>query len=740
MIFFFAGLALGGVSASERGRPLRGWIGSDGEAREGHVVGRVLRAPELGEDGAWHLRAALRPEPDPAPGAPEAFVRLTIPSGADGEPSPVLSNLRAGDRIRVWARIGRPKRPGNPGQIDPRRILAARGEHASGWVKSPRLVELSGVGAAGPRRALDVALVWMRGRLDRALGPSGDARALAGAMLLGDREGLRPEVEQILRESGLAHLMAVSGLHVGIVVALLLVPMHPLLRRPLLSAAVLAPAILGFATVTGGAAPVSRAALMVLLALVARVAGRSADVRNSLAVTAAVLVSFHPPWIGHVGFQLSVCAVAGITTLAPLLAGRPWAHPAVRGALAISASAHAATAPVLAREFHRLSPSGLWANPPAVALAAVLVGGALAAALLADLPGVGGACAAATILTSRLLLSLASAAAETPVGSLRVPAPGGVVWMVHLGSWCALAFLTRRRTTSRRLATAAFLLALTFLHLGPPPCRDLDAYTSVLDVGQGQSVVLWGSASTCVVLDAAASAGGRYDLGDRLVVPLLLDGGCRRVEVLALSHGHDDHAGGAVSVLRGLDVGELWIPLGSVRDDGIRAALEAARSRRVAIRVVGRGGTSCAAGWRLDAVHPSRSDRRFSPNDRGLAIVATSAGGSSLLVAGDLEQEGERSALAAGTVPKAQALIAGHHGARESNAAVWLTTIAPRVVVISVGAGNRFGHPHAEALARLAAVGARVFRTDRDGQVRMYPSEGTWRVEVTVRPDGAGPG
>lgn len=727
------GLGLGALDAAARAARTKAWLPHDGGSIEGSFVGEVLACPEHGPEGEWRLRVAVRPDPDPAPGAPAAVIRLTV-SGTD-DPARPIDRLRSGDRIRVWARLGRPRRPGNPGDADPRDGLASRGEDATGWVKSPRLVERLVDGSSSLSRALDAARVAARARLDLALGSSGETRALAGAMLLGDRAAFPPGLERSLRESGLSHLVAVSGLHVAIVCMLLLCVLRPLRRRPALSALLLGAAVLLYAGLTGAAPPVARASCMAWLALLARAGGRSSTPLRSLALTAAALAALEPPWVSNAGFRLSVAAVAGIVTLSAPLARRPFAPRAIRGALAVSAAAYAATAPFLAESFQRLSPAALWVNPPAIPVATVFLAAAAVAALSLELPILGPLAAEAAHRSSAVLTRLAHAASDGAWSTVRVPPPSPVWWTLHGISWTVLVASPRDLPRTRSLAASALLLALAAMHLGGPP-RVGAPGLAVLDVGQGQAVAVWGERGTCLLVDAAGSAGGRYDIGERVLAPLLVREGCRRLDLLALTHGHDDHVGGAASLLRDLEVGELWIPVGSVRDGGIRDAAEVAATRGTAVRLAGRGSRGEAGGWGIETTAPAREDARLSLNDRGLVLRLTAPGGARVLIPGDLERAGEERLLRSGWPIDAEVLIAGHHGARGSSTEHWLAAVRPRVVVVSAGFGNRFGHPHDEALTRFRNTGAIVFRTDRHGQVRLTPRAGAWTAEVTVRRAG----
>jgi competence protein ComEC len=293
-------------------------------------------------------------------------------------------------------------------------------------------------------------------------------------------------------------------------------------------------------------------------------------------------------------------------------------------------------------------------------------------------------------------------------------------------------WLMRLRGPSRAAALAGLIVSLltTAMHVGRPPHGPGMARASILDVGQGLSVIFRGPDGGCVVYDSGPSHGGRFDAGDGIVVPALLAEGCRRIEVLALSHDHDDHAGGARALLRDLEVGAVWLAAGSERDPLSRELAADAVRRGIPVLRLRRGDVARPAGLDVDVLHPDLSDRARPINDRCLALRVRVDGGAAVVLPGDLEAPGERSLLASGIRPSAGVLVAPHHGAGGSSSPGFLEAIRPRVVAVSAGAGNRFGHPATEALARFAAAGARVVRTDRQGSITLEESGDDWAVSL----------
>jgi competence protein ComEC len=378
-----------------------------------------------------------------------------------------------------------------------------------------------------------------------------------------------------------------------------------------------------------------------------------------------------------------------------------------------------------------LAPAALVANLVAAPLCAACLATGAAAVALASIPVAGAAAASAAKVSVAALLLASRWATSLPGGHLRVARPtlalgAGYVALLVVG-WLWKDAWGRSGRRAMRLLCSICLIAL---HLGPPPPGPGPSRVTVLDVGQGLAVVLRGPDGRSVLVDAGPTGGGRFDAGDRIVVPALAREGCRRLDVLALSHDHDDHAGGARAVLRDLEVGELWVGDGSERDPQTRRAIALAVDRGVAVRRLARGDGALRAGLSLSVLHPGADDRRRPLNDRCLVLRVLVESGCSILLPGDLEAGGEFALLAAGAEPQAGVLVAPHHGADGSSTASFLRSVAPRFVLVSSGNGNRFGHPGEAALARYEASDARVLRTDRDGTVTLTASDGSWRVSV----------
>jgi len=380
-----------------------------------------------------------------------------------------------------------------------------------------------------------------------------------------------------------------------------------------------------------------------------------------------------------------------------------------------SLAAYLATAPLAAWHFGLLTPAALLTGVASAAgCAAVLATGTLAI-LCEPFDSCGTLAATLAAASAGAVLRLSEWAGALPESTCSVPRPGVWVCAIYIA---ALLAARNQPGGSRARATLAGAagVALAVLHVGPPPTVPQFALAvHVLDVGQGQAVVLRGERGRCALIDAGPAREG-FDVGARVVVPYLLGAGCRSLAVLAISHSHDDHAGGAGAVVGALDVGELWIAPGDVRVDTVRAVVDEARRRGTAIVLAEAGGRRALDGLDVVIEHPTRDDLDLGTNDRSLVLRASGVCGS-VLIPGDAGLTAESRILERAPNLSADLLVLGHHGAKDASGDAWLAAVAPAFAVASAGRRNPFGHPDPRVLERLHERGVRTARTDAHGDV-----------------------
>ena len=601
--------------------------------------------------------------------------------------------LGRGQAVSVEARLHRPQGFRNPGTFDHGARLRREGIHVVGSARGERVAPLDEARPPWPTRLRRRALRT----LDEALPPA--SSALLAGLLLGERSALPPEIDDAFRRSGTYHLLAVSGANVALVAAAAWLVLRALAASRRLAALGALGGVLVFAAVVGPDPSVLRATVMGVLVLAALVIERDARVANSLALAAIAILAARPSDLHDPGFQLSFAATAGIVA-APLPRGL------VAGALGVTLAAQAAVLPVMLTHFNQLSTVAPVANLGAAPLAAAAtVLGLAALGLGAVSPSAGAVALDAAWPVLLLLRAVAAAAAAVPGAVVYLPAPGAPAIALYAAALAAarLGWSMRGLPGGRaRLAatTAATLLAGAGLLTAWPALRPADARLRmvVLDVGQGDATVLHAPDGRVALVDAGPGGPFRLDTGERVVAPFLWNRGTLRLAAAVTTHDDIDHAGGMPAIRRLFSVGGSW-----------SAAIDA----RTPIPFG--GAVVTALRGRAEPASGTGPPRRNAE----AVVLRVEVGRVAMLLASDLDEEGERALLRAGVPLAAAVLKVAHHGSRRSTTPAFLAAVRPAVAVVSVGARNAFGHPDPDVLARLARAGATVYRTDRDGAVTL---------------------
>jgi competence protein ComEC len=740
----------------------------------------------------WFSADLARASP-PAPVAPPSSSPQTTPAAPAGErllgrvvnvPAPLADRLRftlraddgrlvelvtpslewplaAGDRLLLRARLRDPPVARNPGAADPRERLAAVG------------VSQQGEGLLPPvRLAPPSPLAWLeRGRerfAEAAAALPPREAALVRAIGTGDRAALDQATNDSFVRSGLAHILAVSGLHLVVVAA----GLEWLLRGALLRiepvaarydvrrvAAVLAlPVVVAYTLATGAGFPVVRAALASGVLFGATLLDREGSSANSLGLATLAMLGVEPGALLDPSFQLSLTSVAGLVALAgPLRAALPVARPPpgtwrsrllepLLAGLCATLAASLATAPILALHFRRLPVLGVLANLAGVPVGTGLTAlTALAAALAAIWPPLSLPLLWACWPLALALLAISDAAAAPSFAVLGVASPGPLL----AGVACALALSLAWLRGGWRLAAAAAFLACLVL---PGPVRAAAARQRggleviFASVGQGDATLLRLPDGAAILVDTGGTFAGGPDPGARDLVPLLHDLGVTRLAALVVSHPHPDHVLGLPAIAAAFPI-ERFILGGGAPGEAAAAALAQARPRLPAPLQLSPGEALELGGVRLESVGGEAAE--LTENDASLVLRIT-FGRTAFLLPGDVEEAGEAAALAGGRTLLADVVKVPHHGSRRSSTGPFVAAVRPAWAVASVGVANRYGFPHVEAVARWRGVAAAWRQTD--GGALRFLSDGVRVREVPAgdvlhpiavwregRPGGTGP-
>ncbi len=412
----------------------------------------------------------------------------------------------------------------------------------------------------------------------------------------------------------------------------------------------------------------------------------------------------------------------------------------------ISAILQLGMLPSMAYYFHRVTLAGPFANVPALLLTglAVPLGFLMLAASLVS-----------HILALELakLLGVILAALDASVrwfaswhgASFRIPGPSFALMAVFVGLAVLLSAALRQRWNIWRTLSAATALAITAAIIATYPFAPRLApnrlEVTVLDVGQGDSLFLSFPHGRTMLVDGGGEIGNFHsggmrsgiDVGEDVVSPYLWSRGIKRIDVVALTHAHEDHLGGLPAIFENFHVGEFWVGR-DINSTEYWRVIETARAHGVPVRHLKQGDTFSEDGVSGSILWPDNlSEGQSAKNDDSLVLRLTD-GNKSFLLAGDIERPSERSILAEEQNVRVDFLKVAHHGSKTSTAEPFLNASHPAFAAISAGRDNMFGHPSPEVTERLAAAGVRVFRTDRDGAITASTDGSVLRVSSFLDP------
>jgi len=550
---------------------------------------------------------------------------------------------------------------------------------------------------------------------------------LVRALVTGNRDNLTDEFTTSLQRVGLSHTVAVSGMHLAFLAAML----DFILGRGKRSTAVVTGVwVVLFCGVAGNTPSVLRAAVMILMLQIAPLFGRERDSFTALAVALMLLLVWNPYSAAHVGLQLSFGAVAGILLVSDQLQNwllkklrldkRPKSRPLrllilvprfFVSTFCATLGASVLTVPLVALHFQSFSLISPLSNLLTLWAVAIL----FLAGFLLGLLGILWPGAAMLAVPFGYLADYLDWAVEVlgrvPLAAVPLESFYYRAWVVFLCLVIALTLLNREKrrllipllAVGGTLAVCVLFNALTF--------RTGELTAAILDVGQGQSVLLR-SGNYFTLVDCGGD--GQTNAGD-VAADYMQSQGRLSLDLLVVSHFHADHANGIPQLLKRVDVSAIALPDVEPEAPLRLEILSLAAEKEIEVWFI-REDTHISLGENQEFTLYAPLDREGETNEIGLTVLAT-AGDFDVLLTGDMDGETEALLLNHADLPDIELLVAGHHGSRYSTTKELLDAVHPEMAVISVGADNRYGHPAPDTLERLDAVGAHIYRTDLQGTV-----------------------
>ncbi len=717
------------------------------ERQEVTLIGVLQESPAIGPKKTSLIMAV------------EAMVTPTKRTTATGKvllrlPGLPPEDLWPGDRFSARGVLSRPRNYATPASFNYRDYLANQSIHLTGWIRSPaHILKIESLSEPTLVHRLRYGPERIRHTINRFLERTLPDRqsSLYRAILTGDRSGVPPELSENFKKTGSIHLLAISGLHMGLLALFVTTFLHWLLKRSTwillhmpawkISLFLALPPLVLYALIAGFHTPVVRSLIMTSVFIAAILLDRQWHVPTNIALAALLILIFNPASLFTVSFQLSFAAVIGICTLIPLIRKKfQQAGPQnslgeklknwLSAGLLASLAAMVATSPLLLFYFNRFSPisplSTLLIEPFLCiwSLGIGLLGSCfifISPEIAAGLFHIGAwGLVSADKITGWL--------AEIPFCCLWFSTP---TWFEVICFYLVLAgLLYQKKFPPLKLIAPVALVTLIAFPLAIKTARKMSEVTTVtfLDIGQGNATLIEFPHGHVVLLDGGGTRSEKFNVGEAVIAPYLWKKRIRRINDVVISHPDMDHCNGLPFILTQFKPGNVWIngqPGGEFYNNLIRQAKEQSLTVKIPRPDTIIRRTAEAVLTNIAGLHLAEREKNLSGNDKSLVLKLTTPS-LSFLFPGDIEEPAEKIITANNRNLAADILLAPHHGSRSSSSQEFLHNVQPEEVIISAGSFKPDLFPAQQSLNRYKENGYTILITAQDGTVSYRVNGKKW--------------
>ncbi|NIS61479.1 MAG: DNA internalization-related competence protein ComEC/Rec2 [Proteobacteria bacterium] len=677
-------------------------------------------------------------------------------------------DLRYGDRIRFIAKLYRPRNFNNPGGFDYGRFLACKGIWVTAYVEKNTGIVTIARSKGNP--FLQLIEAW-RERIRTLLEKRTpvETRGIMKALILGEREEMREEMKEEFVVAGVAHIIAISGLHMGIIALVVFLLMKWSLRWSetlaltlniqKISALATIPPLVLYTFIAGARISTVRAAIMIVIYLISILLDRQRNLYNTLAVAAFLILLVSPSALFDVSFQLSFVAVLAILYLVPRLSEfLPKTHPLLlrkpspyqtflshlKIFIFVSLAAMVGTSPLVAYYFNRMSIVGLLSNLIIIPLAGfvVIIGLITSLATLIWLP-VSSLLVTLTSALSSLVIKAVHLFASIPYASQYVVTP--TFFEIGLFYFLIL-YLANLKRIKRLMPISILLLAviagdISYWYTQTHLTKGLRA--TFIDVGQGDSILIEFPMGKRMLIDGGGFYEDSFDVGRNVVAPVLWRRKIATLHYLVLTHPHPDHLNGLKFIADSFKVHEFWENGQQYSSVPYLDLMDIVARRKIhRITVHEASPPRWINGVKVEVLNPPQpgimQGRNLwsQTNNRSMVLKITFKNHRFLLT-GDIEEEAEAQLIQSGKDLRSDVVKVPHHGSKTSSTRRFLEAVKPSHSVFTVGLRNIFNLPSTNVLNRYERAGCQISRTDRDGAVSFETDGENMTVTLFLRPSNA---
>ncbi len=675
------------------------------------IEGVVLRSPEMVKSGynvyIKFKKISFKGREKSLVGNLKLFVSKT-----ESE----IPEILPGDQILVSAQLTEKGRFSNPfSRVE--RTLMIKGIHRTGKVKSPLLIKILKRGSVWNIKRFPSKLkLYIYNRINESL-KGEEGNFLKGA-LIGERNEIDESVIENFQKTGIYHILAISGLHIGIITLVLLRFLKLLRITERKSYLIIIVILVFYVFLVEGRPPIFRASVIVILLLFSKLIWRDHYFLNAVSLSALIILIINPHSVIEPGFLLTYSAVLFIAIYFDNIYRRlPFPNFGLKflnkiyadicSLFSMSLSATLGTLPIVAFYFNRIVFSSLLFNliviPLFIALVYISIPWLIILAFSTKLASI----LSIFVKVPISLIILISKIDIPPILSFRIPTPHFLTVLLYLFS---LALIPFTKKILRLLLTITFLISLIIICIYPFPSYSKNLRISFIDIGPGESILVEFPGKEKMLIDGGGGMGD-YDVGEHILSPFLWSRGIKKIDYLVLSHAHPDHIGGLFSVVKNFEIGEVWVSTFPEKDESFKRFAKLAGPK---LEIITSGFKKEIGGVRLEVLHPERKRVETVSNDDSM-VVRISFGSFSFLFPGDIGVSSEREIIERRFNLSSFVLKSPHHGSKSSSSEDFLREVEPRIVVITQGTHPEL--PNREIVKRYLKQGIHIFRTQRDGMI-----------------------
>lgn len=724
------------------------------------IEGRVVSAPKRTGRRIQFVLAATALRRDDAHHAVKGRVKVSSRS--------IPFQLKQGDVVVLKGRLRAIRNFANPGGFDYARYMAMRSIRARVYARKGSLMVVAPATTTSWQGAVDSLRRLLADRIDAALAVEApEACHLLKALLIGERDGVSYELRQKFNAAGVSHVLAISGLHIGMVAAATFglsrwffswIPILLVSGWTRKGAAVVSFfALLFYALLAGMSPSTQRAAFMATVVLMGCWMGRRHDWLNVLSLAALALLTVHPPALLSVSFQLSFMAVLAIVLGVTVMPLRPssyqsawWLRWVRRWVvfMRVSAMAILGTMPLTLYYFNQTSLVGLATNMLVVPLVGIWVvpAGLLGVLFLVVSPFVAEMLWWVAVQGIHIILWVVQTVAQWPWSAVRSVTPSVMEILLYYGSFGVL--LGWQKLPRRWLVVmgicALWVLDITYWHHLRFGRNDMRV--TAIDVGQGSANLLQLPDGYTILVDGGGfSDNTLFDVGERILAPLLWRQKIKQVDLVVLSHPNSDHLNGLLYILKEFKVTEVWSNHQPAPTLGYRkwsTFLENSPIRHTAFESLPIQQERHGATFYILSPPPDFRDQAaalWQDCNNSSLVLRVCFGEVSFLFTGDITAAAEAELVKrhGNDMLGSTVLMVPHHGSRSSSTHVFLRAVEPKEAIVSCGWHNRFGFPHQQVLQRLAHIKTGIWRTDCSGAIQIVTDGCSYHVNPFRNPGAA---